>query len=332
MMLSSRNLIGHIFIISLILGCIISFWQFNLTPTNQKSILNGDYARFFEGQMSQNLWYRDLSVNFLKFIKYKFFNEGLDGVVLGKDGWLFTVEEFEKVSQENLKNNLEYILNVQNIFLDRNVDLLIVPVPSKVRIYENKLNSKSYPDDRKNIYSDFIRFLNNNNLQYVDTFKIFKNKKNLYFKTDTHWTQKATTLVAQEISNVVKDDSKTTLFKLENSGQKQFLGDLFPYVGDSGYSQEVFSEVQAVSVKERNLFEDQYFPIVLVGTSYSADPRWGFETALKYFLKRDVLNVSDTGLGPFTVMKKYLESLNEPDKMPELIIWEIPERYLGGEI
>jgi alginate O-acetyltransferase complex protein AlgJ len=332
MKLSSRNLIGYIFIVSLVLGSLFSFWQFNLIHIKQKSILNGDYARFFERQMAQSLWYQDLSVNLSKFIKYKLFNEGVDGVVLGKDGWIFTAEEFEIASQEHLRNNLEYILNVQKSLLDRNVDLLILPVPSKVRIYQSKLEAKTYPDDRKNIYPDFIKFLNNNNFQYLDIAKIFVDKKSLYFKTDTHWTQKATALVARETANFPNINNEVIDFKLENSGQENFSGDLLQYVWNDGYDQEIFSVVQAVSDQETELFKEQYFPIVLVGTSYSADPRWGFETALKYFLKQDVLNLSDKGLGPFAVMKQYLKNLNETNKMPELIIWEIPERYLGAEI
>jgi alginate O-acetyltransferase complex protein AlgJ len=68
--------------------------------------------------------------------------------------------------------------------------------------------------------------------------------------------------------------------------------------------------------------------VALVGTSYSQDERWGFADALKVALGADVLNVAARGEGPFAPMRAYLEGETVVDVPPELVVWEIPERYL----
>jgi alginate O-acetyltransferase complex protein AlgJ len=77
------------------------------------------------------------------------------------------------------------------------------------------------------------------------------------------------------------------------------------------------------------LFGDQSFPVALVGTSYSANPQWNFEGFLKEALQTDILNAADEGRGPFETMKDYLEDDSFATNPPDLIVWEIPERYLS---
>jgi SGNH hydrolase-like domain, acetyltransferase AlgX len=76
------------------------------------------------------------------------------------------------------------------------------------------------------------------------------------------------------------------------------------------------------------LFGNSSIPVTLVGTSYSANPLWNFEDSLKEALGTDVLNVANQGEGPVVPMQEYLESQALKDAPPELVIWEIPERFL----
>ena len=68
--------------------------------------------------------------------------------------------------------------------------------------------------------------------------------------------------------------------------------------------------------------------VAVVGTSYSADSRWSFTEALKISLQADVLSVAAAGEGPFAPMAEYLESDTLSELPPQLVIWEIPERYV----
>jgi alginate O-acetyltransferase complex protein AlgJ len=76
------------------------------------------------------------------------------------------------------------------------------------------------------------------------------------------------------------------------------------------------------------LFGESTIPVTLVGTSYSANPLWNFEGALKEALGADVLNVANQGEGPVVPMRDYLTGAEFRDAPPDLVIWEIPERFI----
>ena len=68
--------------------------------------------------------------------------------------------------------------------------------------------------------------------------------------------------------------------------------------------------------------------MTLVGTSYSANARWGLESQLKATLGTDVINAAQEGKGPMVPMREYLKSATYRNAPPELVIWEIPERFI----
>ena len=49
---------------------------------------------------------------------------------------------------------------------------------------------------------------------------------------------------------------------------------------------------------------------------------------MKEALGANVLNVADEGQGPIVPMVNYLKSKAFLETPPELIVWEIPERFL----
>ena len=75
------------------------------------------------------------------------------------------------------------------------------------------------------------------------------------------------------------------------------------------------------------LFDTQTLPITLVGTSYSAVPTWGFDGALRVALGADVLNAAQEGRGPVLPLLDYLVNPAFAESPPELILWEVPERF-----
>jgi alginate O-acetyltransferase complex protein AlgJ len=69
-------------------------------------------------------------------------------------------------------------------------------------------------------------------------------------------------------------------------------------------------------------------PLVLVGTSYSANPNWSFVEALKLSLSQDVINYAREGQGPVAPMKILLQKMDRAAP-PPVVIWEFPVRYLS---
>ena len=71
--------------------------------------------------------------------------------------------------------------------------------------------------------------------------------------------------------------------------------------------------------------------VTLVGTSYSAKSKsnvWHFDDALAQALGTEVLNAAQEGKGPILPMREYLKSQDRQDNPPQVVIWEIPERFL----
>src|SRR5690606_19340461 len=77
-----------------------------------------------------------------------------------------------------------------------------------------------------------------------------------------------------------------------------------------------------------SLFVDSTVPVALVGTSYSANPKWNFDGALRQALGSDLLNFAEDGQGPLLPMLKFLQSEELREAPPQWVIWEFPERYL----
>jgi alginate O-acetyltransferase complex protein AlgJ len=96
---------------------------------------------------------------------------------------------------------------------------------------------------------------------------------------------------------------------------------------------DIIEEVTTVGAASAGagLFDSLEIPTALVGTSYSTAGIWNFEGAVKAALDADVLMMAEEGHGPFTPMRKYLEGPALADPRPDLVIWEIPVRYLGIE-
>ena len=81
-----------------------------------------------------------------------------------------------------------------------------------------------------------------------------------------------------------------------------------------------------------DLFADIPLPsVALLGTSYSANPNWNFEGSLKLALNKDLINFATEGEGPFIPMIDFLERHLKTLPSLELVIWEIPERYLAQQ-
>ena len=75
--------------------------------------------------------------------------------------------------------------------------------------------------------------------------------------------------------------------------------------------------------------DDTAVPVMLVGTSYSANENWSFADFLRQSLQADVVNVAKEGLGPGVPMMDLLAGSALDETTPTVVVWEFPIRYLG---
>ncbi len=347
--MSVRYISAAAFIAFLLIGfifAVFAHFSSSFQGGDLESALKGKTSSAYEKEFDKNLKHRSVSIDAWNTAGFVLFEEGKKGVLIGQDGWLFTNEEFEYPEGfgENIQNNKKFILEVFEKLNTQNIKLVVVPVPSKARIYKHKLGKYNFPSYWEGQYQALISFLEGSNISSVNIFDIFEENKseNIYLKTDTHWTPLGARLASLKIDYYITSKFPylswpLTKFKSKKMEEGDYEGDLMRYTVNGasaekfGLKKDHFLKWETVSTEdvEENLFGEVNIPVTLVGTSYSANKTWNFEGFLKEALGTDVLNVADEGLGPFEVMSNYLGSESYKNSKPKLIIWEMPERYLA---
>lgn len=343
-----RSLSSCAFAAVLGLACAISFAHMKQalsgleTPTAQ-DIIQGRWPKQFEKVFRASLPVSTLSRNAWGRLEYALFHEGRKGVIVGTQGWLFTEEEFSCPAhyERNLADNLSYVNSVQRELADKNARLAVVLVPAKARVFPEHLGEITLPQCRKDLYTKLRTAFNKDGIPVTDLLPVMlapPAHERTYLKTDTHWSPAGARLAAQEAAQLVRDSFKDialphSLFITQSGGKKSIAGDLTNYLpGVEFPPNRITSYISGTAVASaqagQSLFSDAVPAVTLVGTSYSANPNWNFEGFLKEALNTDVLNMSDQGLGPFVVMDRYLQNDAWKNSPPQLVVWEIPERYL----
>lgn len=300
------------------------------------ALANGSAPAAFEKGYREGVFYRDVAQNSYGSLRFLAFGEGRKGVIVGSDGWLFSAEELEEPrgSDTRKATHIGFISQTVSDFRKSGTQLVVALIPEKTDIYAEKLDNKITGDFE---YAAVRDSLISNGVTVPDLrHALLAGKANapVFLRTDTHWTPEGAGIVAAELARVhgpVEDLS----FETKAAAPLQVEGDLTRYLSISGlsvkdrYDVETIKRVELLELEPigGDLFTDTEIPVALVGTSYSADERWGFEASLKKALKSDILNVAEEGKGPFEPMHAYVKSEALANHPPKLVVWEIPLRY-----
>ncbi|MFP6799970.1 MAG: alginate O-acetyltransferase [Pseudomonas sp.] len=316
-------------------------------PPAEYSVLDGDLAKTFEQHYDEKLPVKDIGTNLWAALDYLLFNEGRSGVQIGKQGWLYSDEEFkpEVDGPQQISENLGLIKGVRDELAKHDVLLLMAIVPSKSRLYPEFVGDNPTSPLRQNLYQQFLAEVSAADIaapNLLSTLRDGKSNGAMFLRTDTHWTPQGADLVAQQLSRTLKRgvtlDGEPQRFITQASAAKPYKGDLTRFLPLAPWFDYLLPapdqlrrrETQAVeqATGDDALFADSAMPVALVGTSYSANPAWNFAGALRQHLQRDLSNHAEDGQGPLIPMLKYLQSEDFKDTPPQLVIWEFPERYL----
>jgi alginate O-acetyltransferase complex protein AlgJ len=308
-----------------------------------QDLLDGKWSQQLDTSFKEAMPANVASRNFWGRAEYALFGQGRKGVIIGGDGWLFTDEEFScpRHAAQNLNDNLAFMERVKKTLEEKNVHLAVVLIPAKARVLSNHLGANVLPLCREPLYKAARTALAGKDIVVTDLLPAMQSSpalQSLYFKADTHWTPVGAHLAAQVAAAVVQEafkelDLPADRFTSQAGVVKAHQGDLANYIPGVAIPADHFtSHVSGVFLASmgdaQNLFSDMVPPVMLVGTSYSANPDWNFEGFLKEALGADVLNLADQGQGPFVVMDKFLQKEMRQNILPRLVVWEVPERYL----
>ncbi|GAA0505365.1 alginate O-acetyltransferase AlgX-related protein [Deinococcus depolymerans] len=316
-----------------------------LTPTVRqwpqgKAVVTGEAMVTYEKEnLDAKVPWRDASVNLWGGLNARLFGEARDGALIGKEGWLFTSEEYQTSAGDaaEIQGKLAYIQEVRDELKKDGAQLVVALIPAKARVYADQTNAK-VPAQTEALYQSFHTELEKAGIPAPDLLTAFENGKSrsdLFFKTDTHWTPTGAQVAAQAIAPVVTElgfDLPAAEYTAQTQPEVPRAGDLTRYVPGADRS-----DLVSPITYERNdeggggLFGDEGIAVTLVGTSYSAETKdnvWHFDGALAAALGTEVLNMAREGKGPIVPMREYLISPERKDYPAQIVIWEIPERFL----
>ncbi|RWU22167.1 alginate O-acetyltransferase [Pseudomonas alkylphenolica] len=346
---SLRKLYSVLFL-ALLLG--LGVWSLGglngFQRTAQMSVLDGKLAKAAETHYDEQFPLKRIGTNLWAALDFKVFNEGRPGVVLGREQWLFSDEEFKPVanSDQYEQENLALIRGVRDTLQQHGVQLVLAIVPAKARLYSEYLGEQTPASLHDDLYNEFHAQARQAGVFAPDLLAPLttaKTRGQVFLRTDTHWTPMGAEVVAQHLAEAVNRQDllsgEPQLFVTEQQAGAPYKGDLTNFLPlDPLFSnllpppdtlQQRSTRPAATNADSGDaLFADTEIPVALVGTSYSANPHWNFLGALQQALRSDVVNYAEDGHGPLLPMLKYLQSDAFKASAPQVLIWEFPERYL----
>jgi len=310
-------------------------------PTNIGQLSHGLLGTTLEAVYKTELPHRDFAVELVGAARYLALGEGRRGVIVGRQGWLFSEEEFRGAANADggISRGVREISKVAVDLRSRGLHLIVVPLPAKSDVYREYLTDQRYASIAERRYADFLDAMSAAQIDVVDARKALLRAKvqdNVFLKTDTHWTPAGARAVSDEIA-ASSQISGQTHFLLKDEPSRELEGDLVKFVAGArlassiGLKNEVVTPQTALAHEAGPitdiLGQDEAFPVVLVGTSYSANDTWSFPAYLEAALGANVLNVAEIGRGPVVPMQKFLAGSHQIEGQPT-VLWEFPVRYL----
>ena len=309
---------------------------------NATALLDGTATAGIESTLEEEILLRRPAITVFAALRYALFRAGNDGVVVGRHGRLFTLEELEHHESDSaeLEQRLQFVSAVARWLEVRRVALVVALLPAKARVQSEALRGRfqSLADHPR--YAEATSAFAGQGVLVADLLQPLEQVKEAFLERDTHWTPDGAAAAARAVADaalrVELPDAPRAEFETIAGERVSVRGDLMsfvpvgPFAAPLGLTPQTVQLTETVQTSESalGLFETPSVPVTLVGTSYSADERWNFVGELRAALGMDVLNVAEEGLGPFVPLADYLQSEAFREVRPELIVWEIPERYL----
>ena len=310
--------------------------------------LDGAWAAAWQAAYEKALPFRTTAAGLWTLIRYEVFHEARPEVLIGSEGWLYAAEEFDPPDSLSvpLPRAIDLVAAARDALSAKGIDLVVALVPTKASVEERHLGRYVIPPGLASRFVETLAALRGRGITAPDLLWPLREgagSRDMYMRTDTHWTPAGARRAAEALTPSIArllgaHGSLRAQYASQGVGERSVSGDLLKFVPLGpwqrlGPAPDVVEEVvtavvDADGAEPDELFSDLVIPVALVGTSYSANAVSGFEGALKDALDADVLNVAEEGKGAFAPMDAYMASPAIDDPRPDVVVWEIPERYL----
>ncbi len=335
-----RYINGGLWLVLMVPLALLSWKELSWPADSGRAWLDGRNARQIEGLYDEKFVMKDWATNAWAAFDYQLFNEGRPGVVVGKQGWLFSKEEFVWSPREaaHLQAALDEIATVARQFSAANIQLLPVLLPAKSEIYSEQLLQVN-PQLQARLYEQALHGLADRGVAVADLRPLLwraAKQQEVFLKSDTHWTPFGASQVAQWTAQQLGLEGDGHRFSTELGEAKPYRGDLLNYIPVAPYFADWGPEADLLVTPltldngsgDDLLAEAPTISRLLVGSSYSANEAWNFAGAIKQATGADWVNYAEQGKGPFQPMRTWLA--DNPLAKTEIrqVVWEIPVRYL----
>lgn len=277
--------------------------------------------------------------------------------IAGSDGFLFFRNSLQYAvggdleKQKKGKSPLPVIVEFQKALAARGVDLLFVPVPTKVEVYPDRLDAK-LSDFQGRVVNPFGRkfllALSKAGVEVIDLLPAFldarreKSDELVFQKQDTHWTDPGLRLAAAQISARIKkypwykELSKHSQRYTTREVKFQRLGDLhsrLPEAMKARYQPEQLLARQVIGSDGAAYVDDANSPIVVLGDSFTGvyqlmdAEHAGLSAHMAKNLSYPIDLVMSYGGGP-NVRNKLLRRGAEALESKKVVVWVMTARDL----
>jgi alginate O-acetyltransferase complex protein AlgJ len=270
---------------------------------------------------------------------------------IGKDNFVFDrLEDFKGYglgAQQRTDRELEVVTQINKALARRNVQLVLVMVPSVMRIYADRLPSDFQLSETLNgLYTHSLRklwadkvFVPDLNQAFLKAKRSAGNEFPLFMRQDNHWSTTGAFLAAQTVAQEINTSLRGRLEgikELNSTYEWQapvvFEGNYYRNLSAADKSKVVQDRLRPVVFTREaggDLLGNETPRIALTGSSFSHQKEFGFVEALSHFLRRDILNASQSGKSFWTPLRDYLASDAFQQTPPTMLIWEMPEDHLA---
>ncbi len=266
----------------------------------------------------------------------------------GFDGWFYRIQEDLKEDFTPAPETISFFTRVANAFKIRGSSLIYIPIPPRGIVAQKYLDpsnevQKNYsPTNAYLSYIKLIVALRSSGIMTSNFVQIGKDHKNIpfSFKRDHHWKSTGAKLAGKSIGNLITNHTKyselsKSKYNTTQVGYQEMKG---PYAIElQGLCNGIIpSEKYMMDTTERivdnsagALFGDnnESDPVVIVGTSFSANERFNFEGYISQYTGLETANYSIGGGGLMNSIISYTSSPNFHKTTPPFIVWEAQSAY-----
>lgn len=272
--------------------------------------------------------------------------------IIGKNEWLFYKYELSDVKdKESTGISLDLIQRFNKVVSVAGVNLAVVMVPLKMRLYSEHLPDEVRLNDyMAGNYDRMIKVLRSGGVNAIDLNTPFMasskraSENPIYFRLDSHWSPTGSMLASEVVKAelLANPALKSALDQTPEEGFKVVYGtrkrpskvrDLVNVLPSNSLTfapeQVMPVNVSRLQPPKEDLLGNGVIPgLTLLGSSYSHS--WtGFSDGLRYQLQRDLLSISvGADQGSWVGLETYLRDDAFQTKPPKILIWEMPERDL----